>query len=83
MTVIRTLSMLQTFKGNIMKNFDYKGYFVMLEKQHNGSIRAVADNDSDRFHIAYYDYPMTEIIKRIKTQCTYRLKNNIQEGYRL
>ena len=55
----------------------------MFEKQHNGSIRAVADNDSDRFGIVYYDYPMTEIVKRIKTQCTYRLKNNIKEGYSL
>lgn len=64
-----------------MKNFDYKGYFVMLEKQANGSIRAVADNDSDRFGIVYYDYPMSEIVQRVKTQCNYRLKNNIQEGY--
>lgn len=53
----------------------------MFEKQHNGSIRAVADNDSDRFGIVYYDYPMTEILKRVKLQCTYRLKNNIREGY--
>jgi len=60
-----------------MKNFTYKNYFVMLERQHNGSIRAVADNDTDRFRIVYYDYTMTEIIKRIKEQCTYRLKNNI------
>jgi len=29
-----------------MKNFDYKGYFVMLEKQHNGSIRAVASEEA-------------------------------------
>jgi hypothetical protein len=64
-----------------MKNFEYKGYFVMLEKQHNGSIHAVADNDRDRFRIAFYDYPMSEIKTRIKTQCAYRLKNNIQEGY--
>jgi hypothetical protein len=60
-----------------MKNFTYKNYFVMLERQHNGSIRVVADNDTDRFRIVYYDYTMTEIIKRIKEQCTYRLKNNI------
>jgi hypothetical protein len=78
---IPILSTLQTFKGGIMKNFDYKGYFVMLEKQHNGSIRAVADNDSDRFHIAFYDYSMSEIKSRIKTQCAYRIQNNIQEGY--
>lgn len=64
-----------------MKNIHYKGYFLMFEKQHNGSIRAVADNDLDRFGIVYYDYPMTEILKRVKSQCTYRLKNNIREGY--
>jgi len=64
-----------------MKAFDYQGYFVMLEKQHNGSIRAVADNDFDRFGIVYYDYPMSEIKSRIKAQCNYRLENNIQEGY--
>lgn len=64
-----------------MKNFDYKGYFVMLERQANGSIRAVADNDLDRFGIVYYDYPMNEIVKRVKTQCTYRLENNVREGY--
>ena len=61
----------------MLKAFFYKGYFVALEKQHNGSIRAVADNDSDRFGIVYYDYSLTEIIKRIKEQCSYRLKNNI------
>lgn len=64
-----------------MKNFDYKGYFVMFERQANGSIRAVADNDRDRFGIVYYDYPMTEIKRRVKTQCTYRLEHNIREGY--
>lgn len=64
-----------------MKTFDYKGYFVMLKKQHNGSIRAVADNDSDRFGIVYYDYPIKEIKSRIKEQCSYRLQNNIREGY--
>jgi len=66
-----------------MKNFDYKGYFVMVEKQHNGSIRAVADNDLDRFGIVYYDYPMKEIVARVKDQCNYRLENNIREGYSL
>jgi len=64
-----------------MKNFDYKGYFVMVEKQHNGSIRAVANNDFDRFGIVYYDYPIKEIVVRVKDQCNYRLENNIREGY--
>ena len=66
-----------------MKNLHYKGYFLMFEKNPNGSIRVIADNDTDRFGIVYYDYPMTEIVKRVKTQCTYRLTNNIQEGYSL
>jgi hypothetical protein len=56
-----------------MQTFDYKGYFVMLETQHNGSIRAVADNDNDRFGVVFYDYSMTEIKRRIKKQCTHRL----------
>ena len=66
-----------------MKNLHYKGYFLMFEKNSNGSIRAVADNDRDRFGVVFYDYPMTEIVKRVKTQCTYRLTNNIKEGYSL
>ena len=61
-----------------MQTFDYKGYFVMLEKQHNGSIRAVADNDRDRFGIVFYDYSMAEIKRRIKTQCTHRLGGNYE-----
>jgi len=32
-----------------MKTFNYKDYFIMLERQHNGSIRAVASSDDDRF----------------------------------
>jgi hypothetical protein len=64
-----------------MKNLHYKGYFLMFEMNPNGSIRAVADNDRDRFGVVFYDYPMTEIVKRVKTQCTYRLTNNIKEGY--
>jgi hypothetical protein len=66
-----------------MKNFHYKDYFVMLERNHNGSIRAVADNDKDRFGVVYYDYPLTEIKRRVKTQCNHRLENNIREGYSL
>ena len=66
-----------------MQIFDYRGYFVILEKNPNGSIRAVADNDLDRFGIVYYDYPMAEIKRRVKAQCNHRLENNIREGYSL
>jgi len=64
-----------------MKNLHYKGYFLMFEKNPNGSIRAVADNDLDRFGIVYYDYSIAEIKRRVKAQCTHRLENNIREGY--
>jgi hypothetical protein len=64
-----------------MKTFDYKGYFVMLEKNHNGSITARANHDNDRFGMTFYDYTLSEIKNRIKSQCSYRLENNIQEGY--
>ena len=56
-----------------MKNFDYKGYFVMLEKQHNGSIRCVASNDYDSIRVVFYDYTMAEITKKIKSHIRFRL----------
>jgi hypothetical protein len=59
----------------LTKNFIYKNYFVIVEQQHNGSFRAVADNDVDRFGVVFYDYSMSEIVKRIKQQCSYRIAN--------
>jgi len=64
-----------------MKNFHYKGYFVFFDRNRNGSIIGHADNDQDRFGITFYDYSLTEIYKRMKKQCSYRLENNVQEGY--
>jgi hypothetical protein len=56
-----------------MKNFEYKGYFVMMEKQHNGSIRTVADNDRDTIRQVFYDYPMTYIMRKIKKDINFKL----------
>lgn len=56
-----------------MKNFWYKGYFVMFEKQPNGSIRAIASSDTDRFGQVFYDYPMSYIVRKMKSDCRYRL----------
>lgn len=64
-----------------MKNFYYKGYFIFFDQNPNGSIVGHADSDEDRFNIAFYDYSLTEIYKRMKKQCTYRLNNGIFEGY--
>lgn len=55
-----------------MKNFEYKGYFVILERQHNGSIRTVADNDKDTIRQVFYDYPMSYIIKKIKRDINFK-----------
>lgn len=60
-----------------MKTFFYKKYWVMLERQHNGSIRAVADNDIDRFNRVFYGYSQTEAIKRIKAECSERLQEAV------
>lgn len=56
-----------------MKNFWYKDYFVMLERQHNGSIRVVADNDKDTIREVFYDYPLSYIVKTIKADIRHRL----------
>jgi hypothetical protein len=61
-----------------MKNFEYKGYFVILERQHNGSIRTVADNDSDTIRQVFYDYPLSYVYAKIKRDINYRLENNLQ-----
>ncbi len=57
-----------------MKNFWYKDYFIMLEKQHNGSIRVVASSDYDDIRTVYYDYTIKEIINKTKSHIRYRLE---------
>lgn len=49
-----------------MQNFWHKDYYIIFERNPNGSIRAVCDSDSDRFGVTFYDYTMTEIKNRIK-----------------
>jgi len=54
-------------------NFWFKDYFVIMEKQHNGSIRVTASNDYDNIRTVFYDYPMSYIVKKIKSHIRYRL----------
>jgi hypothetical protein len=54
-------------------NFWFKDYFVMFERQHNGSIRVVASNDYDSIREVFYDYSIKEIISKIKSDIRYRL----------
>ena len=65
-----------------MRTMHYKGYFLMFEWQHNGIV-AVADNDNDRFRYLFCNDGITYAIKKMKELCTYRLSNNIKEGYTL
>ena len=51
----------------------------MLERQHNGSIRAVASSDDDRFKEVFYDYPLSYVVSKMKKDCKYRIDNNIKQ----
>ena len=62
-----------------MKNFNYKDYYIMLERQHNGSIRAVASSDNDRFGEVFYDYPLSYVVSKMKKDCKYRIDSNIKQ----
>jgi hypothetical protein len=49
-----------------MKNFDYRGFYVYFEKQHNGSILATAIGDDETIRKVYYFYSKREILESIK-----------------
>ena len=57
------------------KHFWFKDYFVIMEKQGNGSVRAVASNDDDADYIreVFYDYPASYIVSKIKSDIRFRL----------
>lgn len=49
-----------------MSNFWFKDYYIIFDRNPNGSIRATCSGDSDRFGVTFYDYTMREIKQRIK-----------------
>jgi hypothetical protein len=55
------------------KNFWYKDYFVMFEKQHNGSIRVIAASDDDDIREVFFGYDFKTIVSKIKSHIRYRL----------
>lgn len=59
------------------KNFWFYDWFVIMEKQHNGSIRVMASNENDYIREVFYDYSMREIISKIKSHIRYRIANPI------
>ncbi len=65
-----------TTEATIMtKNFWFQDYFVIMEKQGNGSVRVVASNDDDTDYIreVFYDYPASYIVSKIKSDIRFRL----------
>jgi hypothetical protein len=62
-----------------MKNINYKDYLITFTQTSQGILATALHDNNDYFKIHYIDYPMTEIVKRIKKQCNYRLTNNIVE----
>ena len=49
-----------------MKSFEYRGFYVYFETQHNGSILATAIGDLETIRNVYYFYSKKEIIESIK-----------------
>lgn len=62
----------------MIKNFWFKEWFVIMEKNRNGSISVTASNDdNDYIREVFYDYPMREIMTRIRSHIRYRIQNPI------
>ena len=57
------------------KNFWFKNYFIIIEKQYNGSVRVVASNDDNTDYIreVFYGYPANYIVSKIKSDIRFRL----------
>ena len=60
-----------------MKSFTYKNYLITLDLTREGILVTALHDNNDYFKIHYIGYSVSAIVKRIKTQCAYRLKNKI------
>ena len=59
-----------------MKSINYKDYLITFNQTSSGVLASALHDNDDYFKIHYIDYPMTEIVKRMKKQCAYRIENN-------
>ena len=50
-----------------MKSIDYRGFYVIFETQHNGSVLVTAMGDTETIRKVYYFYSQIEIVKSIKS----------------
>lgn len=60
-----------------MNSFTYKNYLITLDLTREGILATALHDNNDHFKIHYIGYSVSAIMKRIKTQCRYRIKNNI------
>ena len=59
-----------------MKNVNYKDYLITFSSTSQGILATALHDNNDYFKIHFIDYPMGEIVKRMKKQCKYRIENN-------
>jgi len=50
-----------------MKSIDYRGFYVIFETQHNGSVLVTAIGDDETIRKVYYFYSKREIVNSIKS----------------
>ena len=60
-----------------MKSFTYKNYLITLSQTREGILATALHDNNDHFKIHYIGYSISGIMKRVKTQCSYRIKNLI------
>jgi hypothetical protein len=63
-----------------MKTFEYQNYFVHIsDAQPSGMIYATAraDDTDDVIRCAYMDYPMRDIVAKMRSNIRYRKTNQI------
>ena len=60
-----------------MKSFTYKNYLITLSQTRDGILATALHDNNDHFKIHYIGYSVSGIKKRVKTQCSYRIKNSI------
>lgn len=57
-----------------MSYFEYKGYFVSIEKDSQARVWTKASTTTDSIKQVFEGYPMAYVIKKIKKDINFRIK---------
>ena len=60
-----------------MSYFEYKGYFVSVEKDSQARVWTKASTTQDSIKQVFEGYPMSYVIKKIKKDINFRIKGVI------